>query len=145
MQLKLVLLLVGATFIGLTGCKKDEGHSVAITGYYTSSIPTKDGFHNTGYFTVTGGLKISGNTVMEVHVSGDSANCTASFTAPEGSFNMNMHCSLMNMTGHWNITSGTGRYGEMRGEGPLTMAFPPDTPSGVAALEAMTGIVWLHP
>jgi len=145
MQLKLMLLLFGVTFISLMGCKKDEAHSASITGYYTSVTPVKGGLYNTGYFTTSGGLKATGNAEMNVNFSGtDSANCTASFTAPEGSFTMSMHCSTVNNTGHWNITSGTGRYAELRGDGPLTMLFPPNTPTGVLGIEAMTGEVWMH-
>lgn len=144
MQLKLMLLLFGATIISLMGCKKDDGRSADITGYYTNSTPTKTGVYNTGYFTTSGGLKASGNATMDVHIVGDSSHCTASFIASEGSFTMAMNCSNVNMTGHWNITSGTGRYAELKGEGSLTMSFPPNTPTGVVGIEAMTGIVWLH-
>ena len=143
-QLRFTMALLGGSLLFLAGCKKDESSAITITGDYTVSAPTSYGFHNTGYFTTSGAFTTTGNTVMEVHVSGDSANCTATFTAKEGSFNMNMHCSLMNMSGHWNITSATGRYAALRGDGPLTMSFPPDTPTGVAAVEDMTGEVWMH-
>jgi hypothetical protein len=145
MQLKFLLLLFGVSFICFMGCKKNNGVSTTITGTYTSSTPTKTGFLNIGTFTTTGGIKTSGSTTMNVNIVGDSAHCTASFTEPEGTFSMTMNCSLATMTGHWNIYSGTGRYVEMRGDGSLTMMFPPNTPIGVAEIESMTGVVWLHP
>jgi len=144
MKLRFSLILLGSALLYLAGCKKDEQHAVTITGDYTNSTPTKDGAHNTGYFTTTGAFKTSGTTVMDIHISGDSSHCTASFTSSDGSFSLNMNCSDVNMTGHWNITSGTGRYRELRGEGSLTMSFPPDTPAGVIGVEVLTGEVWMH-
>ena len=77
-------------------------------------------------------------------VSTDSIHCTWTMTAREGTFIMLQDCSLTTMTGSWQIISGTGRYTALRGNGTLTMMFPPNVPPGVLGIETNTGTVWLH-
>jgi hypothetical protein len=141
MKPKSILLLFGVYFIILMGCRKRDGLPTTIIGTYTS----QKGLTFTGTFTATAGLTTSGTTVMDVTVAGDSLFCTNKFLAPEGTFKMKMECSMLNNTGHWKITGGTGHYGGLRGEGSLIMTFPPDVPSGVLNIETMTGVVWLNP
>ena len=142
-QLKLILLLFGVSFISFLGCKKDnDGVATTITG--TNLNSPKPGTL-TGTFTVTGAFKTSGTHVMVVQPVGkDSIHCTWTMTAKEGTFIMIQNCSLTDMTGSWYILSGTGRYEDMRGKGTLIMMFPPNVPPGVLSTETNTGTVWLH-
>lgn len=142
-QLKLLLLLFGVSFISLTGCKKNnDGVATTITG--TNLNSPKPGTL-TGTFTVTGGFNTSGTHVMNIQKVGkDSIHCTWTMTAPNGTFIMIQDCSLTTMTGIWHILSGAGRYEDLRGNGTLIMKFPPDVPAGVISTETNTGIVWLH-
>lgn len=123
------------------GCRKLDSVPITIIGTYTD----QKGFTFTGTFTTTGGFTTSGTTVMDVAIAGDSLYCTNKFTATGGTFNMQMNCSLTSMTGHWNITAGTGRYSHLQGSGSLFMTFPPDVPPGVLNIETMTGIVSFQP
>jgi hypothetical protein len=139
-QLKLMLLLFGASFITLNGCKKHEDGE-KITMIVTHLVVLKP-IVLTGTFTSTGALNISGTSIMDVLPAGDSAHCTQTMTTPEGSFTMHQDCSGTNMTGSWHIISGTGRYAHLKGSGTLTMMFPPNVPAGVKGIDTITGIVW---
>ena len=143
MQLKLTLLLLGVSFIFLMGCKKhDHGEAVTITVTHLAVVKP---IVLTGTFISTGEINTSGTSLMDVTPAGDSAHCTQTMTTPEGSFTMHQDCSGTNMTGSWYITSGTGHYAHLRGNGTLTMMFPPNVPTGVQGIDTLTGIVWLHP
>jgi hypothetical protein len=144
MKLKLMLLLLGVSFIALMGCKKHEGSAITIVG--TNLASPKPGTI-TGTFTATGAFNTSGTSLMiVVPVGTDSIHCTWTATAPEGTFTIGMDCEKPpKMLGVWKVTSGTGRYRHLQGSGSLVMMFPPDVPPGVLTTETMTGVVWLHP
>jgi hypothetical protein len=142
MQLKLMLLLSGVSFIFLMGCKKDEGRSIVITG--TNLAVAKPGTL-TGTFTTTGAFNTSGTHIMVVQPVGtDSIHCTWTLTAPEGTIILLSECSTMAMTGAWHIASGTGHYATLRGNGTLNMYSPPSpvVPTGALGVEINTGVVW---
>ncbi len=142
-QLRLMLLLIAASFIFLTGCKKhDDGESVTMVVTHLAVLKP---IVLSGTFTSTGAFNISGTSLMDVHPVGDSAHCTQTMITPEGSFTMHQDCSNTNMTGSWHIISGTGRYAHLQGSGTLTMMFPPNVPTGVLGIDTLTGVVWLHP
>ena len=145
MQLKLMLLLFGVSFIFFMGCKKhDQGRHVTIAS--TNLASPKPGTI-TGTFIATGAFNTSGTQVMLVEPLGtDSIHCHLTATALEGTFTIEMKCEKPPMmNGAWRVIGGTGAYAFLRGSGPLTMAFPPDVPTGTISIETMTGIVWLHP
>lgn len=140
MQLKLMLLLLGVSFISFVGCKKHDGdHAVTITVTHTTFVKP---IVLTGTFVSTGEINVSGTSLMDVHAAGDSAHCTQTMTTKEGSFTMHQDCSSMNMSGSWYIISGTGRYTHLQGKGTLTMMFPPNVPTGVLGIDTLTGEVW---
>ena len=146
MKFKLMLFVLGVSFISFMGCKKHEGRPVTIqaTNLEVSTPGTL-----TGTFTASGAFNSSGTHVMVVvPVGTDSIHCTTTFTAPEGTFLMLMKCEAPPMmSGAWKIVSGTGAYAALRGSGPLTMRFPPDpsVPAGALGVETMTGEAHLHP
>ncbi len=145
-QLKLMLLLLGGSFIFLMGCKKHEGRSVTIAS--TNLESPKPGTL-TGTFTATGAFNTSGTQEMVVVPLGtDSIHCTLTCTAQEGTFTLELKCEKPPMmNGAWSVIGGTGAYASLRGSGSLIMSFPPDpvVPPGALTVETMTGIVWLHP
>jgi hypothetical protein len=144
MQLTSILLLMGASFSMVTGCNKHhETDDIAMTETFTTKAINKDGTLTwTGTFTVTGGLTTSGTDVMNTRLTTDSSFCVVVLTAPQGTFTTHQNCSRPNMTGHWDIVSGTGIYRFLHGSGPLTMMFPPNVPDGVQVIEAETGEIW---
>ena len=139
-QLKLILLLLGASFSILVGCKKHD--DVKKVTFVVTHLTVLKPIVLTGTFTSSGEFNISGTSLMDVHPEGDSAHCTQTMTTPEGSFTMHQDCSDTNMTGSWHIISGTGRYAHLQGSGTLTMMFPPNVPTGVQGIDTLTGIVW---
>lgn len=145
-QLHLTLLLVGLSFIIFTGCKKDHGLPTTIV--LTSLASTPEPYTETGTFLATGGLSTSGTFVMVIEFVGtDSLHCTVTNTAPEGTFNTILNCSLITNEGKWFVASGDGAYKFLQGRGSLLMRFPPDpnVPAGALGTETQTGVVWLHP
>lgn len=70
-----------------------------------------------GPFSTRGALQISGTVAMHVDVTANGAriHCLLVFTAPDGTFTVNMHCLPPN--GRWEIVSGTGAYANLRGTG----------------------------
>jgi hypothetical protein len=144
MQLTSMLLLMGASFSMFTGCKKDhETDDINITETFTTKTLNKDGTLTwTGTFTTTGGLTTSGTDVMNTTLTTDSSHCIVVLTDAFGSFTTHQNCNRANMTGHWDIVSGTDRYKFLHGSGPLTMMFPPNVPIGVQVIEAETGEIW---
>ena len=144
MQLKSILLLFVLFFIIFSGCKKHDCEGRATTIIGTNKEQVKVGTLK-GTFTANGGLITSGTTLMVVEPVGtDSIHCTTTFTATEGSFLMIMDCSTTNMTGKWDIPSGTGSYAGLRGSGTLVMTFPPNVPADVVSIETMTGTTMLN-
>ena len=144
MQLTSILLLMGASFSMITGCNKhQEPVDTTITETFTTKTINKDGTLTwTGTFTATGGLKTSGTDVMNTRLTTDSSFCIVVLTAPNGTFTTHQNCSRPNMTGHWDIVSGTGIYMFLHGSGPLTMMFPPNVPIGVQVIETETGEIF---
>jgi hypothetical protein len=143
-QLKSTLLFSVLISIFLSGCNHHDCQGKATTIIGTNKEQVKVGTLK-GTFTTNGGIVTSGITLMIVKpVGADSIYCTTTFTASEGTFLMLMYCSTTNMTGSWNITSGTGTYTRLRGSGNLVMTFPPDVPAGVLSVETMTGITMLN-
>ena len=53
--------------------------------------------------------------------------------------------SARSAAGHWKVARGTGAYAFLRGNGQVTMLFPPDVPRYTLSAETITGVVWLHP
>src|SRR5438552_951530 len=142
-QLYLILLLLGVALLSIMGCKKHHISPVTIIGTNTAS--PKPG-ELTGTFTATGAFNTSGTADMiVVPVGTDSIHCTYTMTAPDGTFILALDCEKPPMmSGHWQVTGGTGRYEDLRGTGPLTMAFPPDVPAGVLSTETLTGLAWFN-
>src|SRR5260221_4894461 len=146
-QLKLVLLLLGISFILLPGCEK-KSHSTTIKATNLVNLNRKGAPIFTGTFTARGGLNTSGTHLMFVVPEKDPTfiDCTTTMTAPEGTFIILMHCSLTANTGEWHIASGsgTGLYKFIVGSGTLTMMFPPSpsVPPGALGVETMTGKVF---
>ena len=136
-----MLLLIGASFSLFTGCKKDhEPRDTTITETFLTKIVNKDGtVTSTGTFTATGGLTTSGTDVMNITLTPDSSHCIVVLTTPNGTFTTHQNCNRANMTGHWDIVSGTGIYTFLHGSGSLIMTFPPDVPTGVVVIETETG------
>jgi hypothetical protein len=135
---------MGASFSMFTGCNKhQEPVDTTITETFTTKTINKDGTLTwTGTFTATGGLKTSGTDVMNTRLTTDSSFCIVVLTAPNGTFTTHQNCSRPNMTGHWDIVSGTGIYMFLHGSGPLTMMFPPNVPIGVQVIETETGEIF---
>ena len=146
-QLKLMLLLMGASFITFMGCSKHDGITTTIKGTYTSSVPTEVGFNAFGSFYSTGGIRDTGSCEMDITVTDDSTFCVDLFTTPRGTWTMKEACSrdMMNPTGSWHITGGTGFYALLKGSGRLVMTFPPNVPAGVIVIEDYNGVAWAHP
>ena len=144
MQLTSMLLLMGASFSMFTGCKKHhEPVDTTITETFTTKTINEDATVTfTGTFTATGGLTTSGTNVMNTRLTTDSSFCVDVLTTPNGTFTTHQNCSRVNMTGHWDIVSGTGIYKFLHGSGPLTMMFPPNVPTGVFVIETVTGEIF---
>lgn len=144
MQLKLMLLLFGVSFTTLMGCKKKDNviTPVAATITISHKAVVMPGTLS-GIFTATGGISTSGTELMIVQPNGtDSIHCTQTITASEGSITMLQDCSKSKMSGSWHITSSTGKYAALQGNGTLTMMmFPPGDPSGNLGIDTLTGMV----
>ena len=142
MQLKLMPLLFGVSFVTLMGCRKDD-HSAAITIKGTNLAIPKPGTL-TGTFTATGAFKTSGTALMiVVPVGTDSIHCDYTMTAAEGIFTLGLDCEKPpKMSGAWKVTGGTGRYKNLQGNGSLIMMFPPNVSPGALSEEILTGVVW---
>ena len=139
-QLKLVLLFTVASFILLTGFKRDNLVSsskargpVTITAVFDfSTFPDV-----WGTFTTSGALNISGSAEMVVGFNNNQerAHCIVTLTAPNGTITIHQQCVFTTKPpkGRWEIVSGTGAYVNLKGNGSLLM--PPDT-------EAMEGFIY---
>ncbi len=140
-QLTSMLLLMGVSLSIITGCKKhDRIENTTVIETFTTKTVDKDGILTfTGTFSATGGLTASGTNVMTTRLTTDSSFCVDVLTTPYGSYTTHQNCSRPNMTGHWEIVSGTGIYKFLHGSGPLTMMFPPNVPAGVFVIETLTG------
>ena len=122
-----------ALFTTTTSFKKRPavpGGPVTITAVYDfSTFP--DVF---GHFTTSGALNISGTSEMIIgpNSNGVRAHCIVYLTTSQGTITIHQECEFASPTprGSWQIISGTGAFGNLKGNGSLTM--PPDT-------EAMEG------
>lgn len=137
-HLQILLLLLGVISFAFLGCKKDHGAQPRSTTFTLEFNTQKQG-HFTGFFTASGGVTTSGNCTMDVTPVGtDSIHCTQTLEVPnEGTITIFSHCSLPNNTGAWNVTSGTGRYANLQGEGTLVMSTGATGP-----IEALHGTTW---
>ena len=141
-QLKLVLLFTAASFILLTGFKRDNLVSsskashpgpVTITAVFDfSTFPDV-----LGTFTASGALNISGSAEMVIggNKNGVRAHCIVTLTAPNGTITIHQECQFASNPpkGRWEIVAGTGAYANLKGNGSLLM--PPNT-------EAMEGVIY---
>ena len=141
-QLKLVLLFAAVSFILFTGFKKGDSASspksrpagpVTITAVFDfSTFP--DVF---GTFTTSGALTVSGPAEMVIspNNNGIRFHCIVTLTAPNGTIIIHQECQFGSdpHKGRWEIVSGTGAYGNLKGNGSLLM--PPNT-------EAMEGTIY---
>ena len=137
-HLQFLLLLLGESFIALWSCKKDHGAQPKATTF-TLEFNTQKAFHFTGFFTASGGVTTSGNCTMDVTPVGtDSIHCTQTLEVPsEGTITILSQCSLPNNTGAWHVSSGTGIYANLQGEGTLVMSTGATGP-----IEALHGTTW---
>ena|SRR5438046_6513194 len=141
-QLKSVLLFTAASFILLTGFKRDNLVSsskasppgpVTITAVFDfSTFPDV-----LGTFTTTGALNISGSAEMVIGLNnnGIRGHCIVTLTAPNGTITIHQQCQFGSNPpkGRWEVVTGTGAYANLRGNGSLLM--PPNT-------EAMEGVIY---
>src|SRR6266496_3292191 len=108
---------------------------VTITGVFDpSTFPDE-----TGTFTTSGALTISGPATMHVDVNANRtiAHCVVTLLAPDGNIIIHQQCQFATSPprGRWEIVSGTGAYANLNGNGSLLMPPPPAT-------EAMTGVIY---
>jgi hypothetical protein len=144
LQSRLLLLLLGASFIALMGCKKHIDVSpIIIKG---TNLESPKAGTLTGTFIATGGFNTSGTALMVVEPVGtDSIHCVYTMTAPDGTFILALDCEKPpKMNGVWKVIDGTGHYKHLRGRGSLVMMFPPDVPAEALSEETMTGVIWWH-
>ena len=136
---KILLLLVGVSFFLFSGCKKEHiQHRTSTTFTLTLTDQPKPGTY-TGYFTAAGDPTVSGTFTMDVEQTGDFLHCSQTLVVPgKGSTTIISDCSLVTNLGKWYITTGTGAYSNLRGEGSLIMAFPANSPE----IEALYGYTW---
>ena len=141
-QLKLVLLFTAASFILLTGFKRDNLVSsskasppgpVTITAVFDfSTFPDV-----LGTFTASGALNISGSAEMVIGFNNNQvrAHCVVVLTTPNGTITIHQECVFATNPprGRWEVVTGTGAYANLRGNGSLLM--PPNT-------EAMEGVIY---
>ena len=121
-QLKFMMLLIGASIITFTGCEKDRPHFTKTSFTLTTTERIKAGSY-IGYFTSTGDPTTAGTwTMQSTVVPPDSLYCSQTLTVPgKGTITALTDCSLINNTGVWHITDGTGAYANLRGNGTLLM------------------------
>ena len=117
-----MLLILGASLLTFSGCKKDDPNFTNTSFTLNTTARVKAGSY-IGYFTSTGDPTAAGVWTMQSSpLPNDSIYCTQTLTVPgQGSITADTYCSLANMTGTWNITSGTGEYANLHGNGTLLM------------------------
>ena len=143
MQLKFMLLLIGVSSFLFTGCDKEKGVATTIDCLNLVNKNPKGAPIFTGTWIASGGINSSGTQLMFVvpeTAHPGLIDCTLTLTAPEGTFDIKMHCSTVTNTGTWHIVSGSGSglYLFLQGSGSLTMTFT-GLPTGVISLESMAG------
>jgi hypothetical protein len=140
LQSWLALLLV-LTFL-IVGCRKDDPIVYTDTSFILTVTEYLNQTDNVGYFTATGDPTTAGTYTMDVDLVGtDSLHCSQVLTVPAvGSITIISDCSLTTMTGAWYITTATGAYANLRGNGSLIMSFP--TEIAPEEIEALYGRTW---
>ena len=73
-------------------------------------------------FEAHGAINTSGTWRMEVKTTGDAFHCINTFTAAEGTLVAISHCNSRTMNGVWQVTSGTGAFAGLEGNGKLMMS-----------------------
>jgi hypothetical protein len=148
-----IALVVGLSLLGSEKAIADQPKPVKIVLMNSFTSPTT----TAGPFTATGGLNVSGTDAMDVMMT-DTKNplvkklhCKTVLTTAEGTFTIHMHCHMIiaktGMTaggpGRWVIAGGTGAYGNLRGEGILSMdiIFPTAALPAGKAWETQIGFV----
>ena len=146
MQLKSMLLVLGISFVVLSGCKKSDGLvspsaqpandnnasadavvsnplnsgkpiPVTITMTITGGVfPTF-----TGPITTTGNLIPPGEGSMYVNSFGNVFHCIITLITSEGTITIRELCNKTTFMGEWQIVDGTGAYVNLRGNGKVMM------------------------
>jgi len=157
-----MLLLIAASFIIFSGCKKNDNlvspsakssvdnySALGSSESFKSGKPTETNIEFiytgqnpdgtlTGTFSAHGGLEASGTTTMAVNQFGNVAHCSQTLVASGGgTITILSNCQFSTNTGTWRIVSGTGAYADLKGNGKLLMTFP----SGVFVVESYSGQV----
>ncbi len=137
-HLPFMLLVIAVPFLILPGCKKSERRTDTTFTLTSTHQPAPDTL--TGYFTASGDPTTSGNFTMAIQLVGtDSLHCSQTLSVPTvGAITITSDCSLTTNTGAWYITSGTGSYTNLHGNGSLIMSFPEGSPG----IEALHGQTW---
>jgi hypothetical protein len=128
-QLKSTLLLLGISFMVLSGCKKSDGlvspsaqSEADGQAVQSNATPTPVTFVlSGGSLTITGAIKASGTYTMNPVVqTGRAFHCTNNLVTPQGTITALTNCED-GTTGTWRIVSGTGAYANLQGNGRLVM------------------------
>jgi hypothetical protein len=89
----------------------------------------------TGTFTTSGALNISGDVIMVIslNANGTIAHCVLTLTASDGTITIDQQCQFATVppVGRWEITSGTGAYWNLKGNGSLLMPGNDEDMTGV--------------
>lgn len=131
------LLLVFATLLFLSGCKK-RSDRITPTTFTLNSTKVISESQESGYFFASGDPTVSGTYLMHIEVDGDSLHCDQTLTTTKGEIVIHSDCSLVSMEGTWFIVDGTDAYWNLEGHGTLFMEFPEGSPS----IEALSGVTW---
>ena len=157
-QFKLMLHLIGVSFIILTGCKKEN--SSVLPSSTASSVLTDNAIVSntsksnkptpvtitmtitggtfptfTGPITTTGNLIPPGEGSMFVNSFGNVFHCIITLVTSEGTLKIREECNKTTFMGQWQIMKGTGAYVNLRGNGKVMM------PRGFEVLEGV--IYWI--
>jgi Protein of unknown function (DUF3224) len=129
LQLKLLLIFSGASFILFTGFKSadlrdaqalqasNKPSPVSITASFTGGVfPSW-----TGTFTASGAIETSGKVTMDIdpNVNGIRAHFVLTLESSNGTITINQNCQFSTSPpkGNWKIVSGTGAYADLKGNG----------------------------
>lgn len=143
---KLMLLLIGVSFIIFTGCQKDNSlvspstpsaNALALeSNSVNSSDPAKvflttTTLHasgaapqvvKTGSYIASAQLGTSGTYVMTVDFYGMAIHCTTVFTPAGGDqFTTYSECQRSTFTGQWRVIDGKGAYANLQANGSIVM------------------------
>ena len=133
LQLKSLLIFLGASFILFTGFKsaglrdaqilQANGQSSPVsirTSFTGGAFPTL-----TGTFTTNGAIETSGDIVMDMYpnVSGIRSHFVLTLVSSNGTITIHQNCVFSNLSskGNWKIVNGTGAYTNLKGNGSVLM------------------------